>query len=53
MWDDITWALTDEFIDGEVSVYTVEMFEEYRTNSCTSAYRAVKSGRIAYERGSS
>lgn len=51
MWDDITWALTDEFIDGEVSVYTIEEFDEWRDNSYTSAYDAVNSGRIAYERG--
>ncbi len=52
LWDDITWALTDEFIDGEVSVYTIEEFDEWRDNSYTSAYDAVNSGRIAYERDS-
>lgn len=50
--NDITWALTDYFIDGEVSLYTSKEFEECREDSWTSAYRAAEYGRIAYERGS-
>ena len=48
IWDDVTWALTDEFIDGNVSVYTSDDFEEYRDNSYTKAYEAVKTGRLVY-----
>ncbi len=52
IWGDVAWALVDVFIDGEVSVYTSEEFEECRTNSCSPAYQATKYGRIAYQRTS-
>lgn len=48
---DLTWALVDEFIDGDVSVYTLEEFEEYCDDGYSTAYRAMKKGRIAYKAG--
>ncbi len=47
--DDVGWALVDLFIDGDLSVYTLEEFEECRDNSYTTAYRT-NSGVIAYDR---
>lgn len=50
--EDINRALARVLIDGDVRVYTSDEFEEYRTDSCTAAYRAVEYGRLAYERAS-
>lgn len=45
---DLLWALADRFIDGDVTVVTRKGFEEFKDNSYSRVYDAVKTGYVAY-----
>lgn len=51
LWGDIVWDLAMEGIDGDVAVYTEDVFEESRHDSSTVAYEASRTGFVAYPPG--
>lgn len=50
LWSDMVTALTEHYIDGDVTVFTIEEYLSAVDDSYTVAYKADKTGYIAYER---
>ena len=50
LWSDMVTALTEHYIDGDVTVFTKEEYLSAVDDSYTVAYKADKTGYVAYER---